>query len=310
MPVNEIEQQWYKRPVEWPTIGLIALTYLVLGTLVWFNASLPWWIILPVGGYFAALHVSLQHEVLHGHPTRDRRINEALVFVTPHFWVPFQRYRDTHLQHHNDAYLTDPELDPESYYLLPQHWAKLPGLKQALYSANNTLIVRMLLGPAISIIRFWSAEFVDIARGNRRTARAWVLHGAGSAVTLLYAGWVCGMPIWQYLLLVAYPGISLSLVRSFCEHQAAEEIGERTIIVEASPFWSLLFLYNNLHVAHHTRPGLAWYKIPAYYRAESEQLIAKNHGYTMNGYGEIFRCYLFTPKEPVPYPHPEWLRRA
>ena len=59
------------------------------------------------------------------------------------------------------------------------------------------------------------------------------------------------MPFWQYVLLFAYPGISLMLVRSFCEHRAHEEMGGRTIIVEASPFWSLLFLNNNLHVAHH-----------------------------------------------------------
>ena len=82
------------------------------------------------------------------------------------------------------------------------------------------------------------------------------------------------MPLGQYLLLVAYPAISLSLVRSFCEHQAAADLGERTVIVEAAPVWSLLFLNNNLHVAHHTRPSLAWYRLPAYYRAERAALIA------------------------------------
>ncbi len=298
------------RGVEWPTAGVIVLTYAILGTLVWFHAVLPWWIILAIGSYFTALHVSLQHEVLHGHPTCSRSLNEALVFVTPHFWIPFVRYRQTHLSHHNDAHLTDPSLDPESYYLLPESWAAMPGLKRRLYAANNTLAVRMLLGPAISVARFWSAEFTDMARGDLGKARAWALHGISSAITIFFVAWVCAMPLWQYVLLIAYPGISLSLVRSFCEHQAAEDVGERTIIVEASPFWSLLFLYNNLHVAHHSRPSLAWYKIPAYYRAERERLLAKNHGYTMNGYGEIFRRYLFKPKEPVAYPEMSWLDRS
>jgi fatty acid desaturase len=133
------------------------------------------------------------------------------------------------------------------------------------------------------------------------------MHALASAITIWFVAWICAMPLWQYLLLVAYPGISLALVRSYCEHQAAADVGERTIIVEASPFWSLLFLYNNLHVAHHTRPALAWYKLPAFYRAERERLIASNHGYMMDGYGEIFRRYFLKPKEPVPYPHPEWL---
>ena len=83
----------------------------------------------------------------------------------------------------------------------------------------------------------------------------------------------------------------------------------RTIIVEASPFWSLLFLNNNLHVAHHTRPALAWYKIPAYYRAERDQLIARNNGYMMKGYGEIFARFFLKAKEPIPYPNMNWLRK-
>jgi fatty acid desaturase len=99
-------------------------------------------------------------------------------------------------------------------------------------------------------------------------------------------------------------------VRSYCEHQAAEDVGERTIIVEASPFWSLLFLNNNLHLAHHTYPGLAWYKLPAYYRTERAQFIARNKGYVMHGYGEIFRRYFLKPKEPIPYPQVSWLRRG
>ena len=101
--------------------------------------------------------------------------------------------------------------------------------------------------------------------------RAWAWFVPACAITLWYVVHVCGMPFWQYYLLIAYPGISLALVRSYCEHQAAEDVEHRTIIVEASPFWSLLFLNNNLHVAHHTVPALAWYKIPAFYRAERDR---------------------------------------
>ena len=297
-----------RRRVEWPTVGLIVLTYAVLGSLVWFHTFLPWWSILPVGAYFAALHSSLQHEVLHGHPTGNRLLNEAMVFVTPHFWLPYPRYRQTHLTHHNDANLTDPRLDPESLYLLPDDWAALPGFKQTLYQLNNTLAGRMLMGPAIMFLRFWPSELAQIAKGNGNIAKAWLYHAAASALAIWLISGVAGMAFWQYFVLVAYPGISLAMVRSFCEHQAAESIDHRTIIVEASPFWSLLFLNNNLHVAHHHRPSLAWYKLPAYYRTDRERLLVKNNGYLMKGYGEIFRRYFLKAKEPIPYPHPEWLK--
>jgi fatty acid desaturase len=304
-----MEQAHKNRPVEWPTVGLIALTYAVLVTLVWFHASLPWWVILPIGAYFAALHSSLQHEVLHDHPTRMRWLNELLVFPSPTLWLPYDRYRDTHLAHHINDHLTDPERDPESFYMLPESWAALPPPMRQLYTFNHTLLGRMMIGPAVSVVRFWSTDFRGILGGDRGTATAWAKFALAVAMTISYVVW-SGMPDWQYVAFVAYPGVSLALVRSYCEHQAAEAIDERTIIVEASPFWSLLFLNNNLHLAHHTRPGLAWYRLPAYYRAERERFLARNKGYVMRGYGEIFRRFFLKPKEPIPYPRMDWLRRV
>ena len=167
----------------------------------------------------------------------------------------------------------------------------------------------MLIGPAVGIIRFWSAEFRDIANGDRKKLQAWAWFAPAALLTIWLVTQVGGMPFWQYYLLIAYPGISLALVRSFCEHQAAENVNHRTIIVEASPVWSLLFLNNNLHVAHHERPSLAWYKLPALYRAERDQMIARNNGYLMKGYGEIFSRFFLKAKEPVPYPNTDWLRK-
>jgi fatty acid desaturase len=294
------------RPVEWPTVLLCVLVYLVLGTLVWFHAVLPWWLILVLGSYFACLHTSLQHEVLHGHPTGNRFLNEALIFLTPTLWLPYHRYRDTHLAHHNNSYLTDPERDPESYYLLPESWAAMPGLKRKLVAVNATLGGRMLLGPATSIAQFWTQDLRAVLRGDARKAKAWAVFGASVALVLGYVAW-CGMPLWQYIVLIAYPGISLAMVRSYCEHQAAEQVDHRTIIVECSAFWSLLFLNNNLHVAHHERPALAWYKLPSYYAAARDKILTQNNGYLLS-YAAIFRKYFFTAKEPIAYPDLNWLK--
>ena len=294
--------------IEWPTVILIGLTYGALATLMWFYYALPFWVIMLLAGYLIALHGSLQHEVLHGHPTRNAALNVLLVAVNFSVWFPYRRDRKLHLIHHNDENLTDPALDPESYYLLPEEWAKLPAPLKQLYTINNTLAGRMVLGPIIGTIRFWSAEFLAMAKGDMGIAKAWALHVPACAVTLLYAIYVCGIPAWAYLVMFAWPGISFSLVRSFCEHQAVKDLGERTIVVESSAPLSLMFLNNNLHLPHHLKPRMAWYQLPAYYRAEREQLLQQNHHYLMHGYREIFRRYFLTPKEPVAYPHPEHLR--
>ena len=293
--------------IEWPTLGLIGLCYFVLAVVVYDHTHLPWWVILPVGTFFACLFSSLQHEVLHGHPTRSRAVNELLVFISPQLWLPYGRYRDLHLAHHNDMHLTCPVRDPESYYLLPDRWERLPGWRRRLCQFNNTLFGRMLIGPAISIVQFWSDEFMAMAKGRREGLPCWAGFALSSILVLGFVVW-SGMPVWQYVLLIAYPSISLALVRSFCEHQAAEDVGHRTVIVEASPFWALLFLNNNLHIAHHERPQLPWYELPGYYDAEKQRLLARNGHYLKTGYGQIFRSYFFRAKEELVHPNPRWLK--
>ena len=66
--------------------------------------------------------MSLQHEIIHNHPTRWRRLNRALGTWPLVLWLPFEIYRRTHLQHHNDNRLTDPLEDPESYYHTSEQW--------------------------------------------------------------------------------------------------------------------------------------------------------------------------------------------
>jgi fatty acid desaturase len=65
-----------------------------------------------------------------------------------------------------------------------------------------------------------------------------------------------------YVAFPVYPSISFGLLRSFAEHRADSDIRRRTRVVEAGPFWSLIFLHNNLHVAHHAHPHAPWYLLP------------------------------------------------
>lgn len=293
--------------IEWPTLGLIVVVYFGLGALIWFHARVPWFVILPTGAYLACLQGSLQHEVLHGHPTHSRKLNELLVFLSVQIWLPYGRYRDLHLRHHNDINLTCPVRDPESYYLLPDAWGTMAGWRKKIYNFNNTLLGRMLVGPTISVVQFWGDEFRSLAKGRREGLKCWAMFGLSSLIVLAFVAW-CKMPIWQYVLLIAYPSVSLALVRSFCEHQAAEDVGHRTILVEASPFWALLFLNNNLHIAHHERPKLAWYQLPKFYAANRARLLGQNGNYLKLGYGQIFRSYFLKAKEDVAHPNVDWLR--
>lgn len=290
------------RRIEWPTVLLMGAVYLVFGLSTWAYEALPWWLLLPVGGYIVALHGSLQHETTHGHPTPWPWLNEALVFPSLWLWMPYRIYRRTHLLHHRDQHLTDPLSDPESFYMTPEAWARRGALRRGLAWTLNTLLGRLLLGPAVCTLRLYGTALGRLARGETEDLGAWLWHVAAVALVLVWVIGVCGIPLAGYVLLFAYPGTALTLMRSFLEHQAREAPGERSVLVEAGPLLSLLYLNNNLHALHHAEPGLAWYRLPGRYRARREALLAGNGGYRFGGYLEIAARYLLRPKEPPVHP--------
>ena len=143
--------------------------------------------------------------------------------------------------------------------------------------------------------RLWRDEIARLAAGEFDNAGEIIVHVMSVAAVFYWVVAICGMPWWLYVVAFAYPGLSLTLLRSFLEHRAAADPEQRTAIVEGPWPFGLLFLYNNLHVAHHEDPGLAWYHLPRYYAANREAFQAANGGYVFAGYGEVVRRYLFRP---------------
>jgi len=291
-----------RKPVEWLTLGLLVPIYGGFALLTWFHQLLPLWLLVPAAGYVVAWHGSLQHEAIHGHPTASRRVNELLVLPNLWLWMPFRVYRDSHLLHHRDERLTDPLDDPESYYMTAEQWQRCGRLMRAVLQFRNTVAGRLLAGPPIAVAHLWREQLPRVLRGERRALVAWGLNLLGCALVLAWVMGVCGMPILEYLAVFVYPGIALTLLRSFAEHRAEEDPANRSVIVDAAWPMALLFLNNNLHALHHREPGVPWYRLPVRYRAMREALLQANGGYRFRGYGEILARYLLWPKEAVVHP--------
>jgi fatty acid desaturase len=246
---------------------------------------------------------SLQHEVLHGHPFRSQAVNEALVFPGLTLFVPYVRFRDLHLAHHHDPKLTDPYDDPESNYQDPAVWARMPGALKAILRLNNTLLGRVLIGPAIGTVSLVHSDLRAAGAGDRTVTQAWVLHGLGVALVLAWLLVVGSMPLWAYVV-AAYAAFGVLKIRTFLEHRAHEAARARTVIIEDRGPLALLFLNNNLHVVHHMHPSVPWYRLPETYRANREHYLRRNEGYLYRSYAEIIGRYLLRAKDPVP--HPLW----
>jgi fatty acid desaturase len=97
-------------------------------------------------------------------------------------------------------------------------------------------------------------------------------------------------------------GIALTLLRSYAEHRPAEKQEQRSAILEAEPVFCLLYLNNNLHFLHHRDPSIPWLRLQGEYTRTRQEVLKENGGYLLNGYGEIFRKYLFKLKDSPVFP--------
>lgn len=286
--------------VEWPTLALIALCYIAWCAALFWIAPISLALAIGAGAIAIALHSSLQHEVLHGHPFGARTLGEPLIFALLNLCIPYIRFRDTHLAHHMDAALTDPYEDPESNYFDPSIWVRLPPWWQWILGLNNTLLGRMVLGPVLSQVAFMADDLRRIQAGERGVLAAWLWH-IPAAGAVLWIVILAPMPLWAYGAAV-YLGLSILKIRTFLEHQAHERARGRTVIIEDRGPLAWLFLNNNLHVVHHMHPKLPWYRLPHVYFNNPERYLSRNDGYRFASYSEIFGRYFLRAKDPVPHP--------
>lgn len=303
MPQNKTE------PVEIITLSLIIACYAGLAVSTTLVAEFSTLLALILTTGLITLHSSLQHEALHGHPTRIKWLNEMLVFPAVGLLVPYGRFRDTHLAHHHDEILTDPYDDPESNYMDPVIWAALPKGLQAIYRLNNTLAGRIMMGPMISTVHFLLSDLRAFLAGQHQIIVCWSLHILGIIPVIWWLQNIGAMPFWAYFL-AAYLGYGILKIRTFLEHRAFEVATGRSVVIEDRGLLAFLFLNNNFHAVHHAHPGVAWYRLPALYFKDRQGYLDRNKGYFFPTYAAVMRQYLLSAKDPVPHPLRPGVRRA
>ncbi len=283
----------------WPTLLVAASIHVLFFSLTLYWARLPWPLLVILGGITVAWHSSLEHEVIHGHPFARKWINRLLVPIPMILWLPYESYAKSHHKHHCDHTLTDPFEDPESFYFPKNGWKKLAAWQKQALTASNTLIGRLTIGVVLVIFGTLRSELNGFLSGARRV---WFYHGLKLLGLSAYLLLVCAMPLWVYFLSFVFPGTSVLMLRSFLEHQYAQNPKQRTAIVDASWFWRLIFLNNCYHSVHHEHPALPWYKLRQEYLLNAKTYCDLNNGYIHNGYFNIMSEFALKPKEKVQHP--------
>lgn len=297
----EASDWWYR--FEGPTWLVAALIYCAWGLVTFYHEVLPGPMLLILGAWLCCWHGSLQHETVHGHPTRWPILNLAIAYPPIGLWCPYPIYRDSHLVHHGCEHLTRSGTDPESFYLQREQWARLGRVRRCVRWCFNSLLGRLLLGPAFIVGQLYNREWQQFRRGNFRNASVWFMHVLAVALVCCWLIFLCALPLWVYLLCFVYPGLSLTLLRSFAEHKPATIQEHRSAVIEAGPAFALLFLNNNLHALHHRHPGIPWYRLPGRYRRDRAEILAANGGLLyQNGYAQQLIRYGLKPIDQPVHP--------
>jgi fatty acid desaturase len=279
---------------EWRTLLVVFAVYgLTVLTVLRYDVLTPW-LAVPMLAILGAWHLSMQHEVLHGHPFKNQFINDAIGGIPVTLWIPYLAFKKDHYEHHLSD-LTNPALDNESYYVSQEQWDKAGRIRRAVWTANRTILFRMFVWTIVSTITYVLTVLKRAVRNEKSDRLAVALHVVG-VVFVVYLVSLSSMPLWQFVLGTTYGGRILNAIRPFPEHKYQSGVETRTAMIMAGRFMSLLMLNNNLHVAHHDEPGVPWYgyhklmnKVNAVERAREAGLLYEG------GYAEVFRKFSFTP---------------
>ena len=280
--------------VEWRTVAVAVAVHGLWLAAVALHGITPWPLTVLAVGAATAWHGSLQHETIHGHPFRSRRLNALLGSLPASLHLPYLVYRRYHWAHHDCPELTDPTDDSESFYVTAEKWESMGRLGRLFVLAHHTLLGRMVLGPPRDVARVFAHQAREVWRGDRELARWWAAHLVAVAALATFVVAVMGMPLWQYVLGAAYLGNSLTLMRSYCEHRWVEG-ATRSAVVRSGRFFSMLYLYNNLHHVHHADPGVPWYRLSAQADTTGGYEEAAAGAGLYRGYFELARRFLVRP---------------
>jgi fatty acid desaturase len=290
---------------EWPTWLLIVVIYGAwFGTLGLLHAGVIRLIVAtPLLIGVGAWYMSVQHELLHGHPTRRAWLNKLIGYAPIAIWFPYTLYRDSHLLHHRDEDLTVPDVDPESNYVDADVWRTMSPVLRGLWHIRKTFVGRFVVGPPMAVASMCLQTARQWMRRDWRYLRMWCTHGALLVAMLVWMEHWAGVPAWYYLLVVGWPVLSIAMIRSFYEHRAVPAAKTRITVNDAGMLMRLLFLNNNYHLVHHDIPSLPWYLLPVVYRLRQAEYREKCGGFWIRGgYAELLYRYAFRRTDTPPHP--------
>lgn len=268
------------------------------------SVYLLWWLILkyffiiPLSPLILIIiltfHGSVQHELIHGHPTNRQGFNDLLAYPPLALWSPYLVYKISHLKHHEDINLTIPDVDPESYFISKDKWSLLSKSRQKLALFNMTLFGRLFLGPLWYFINLKKELLMSFKKPISKNFVVWFSHEI-FVIILLFCIWSFFDIHFLIYFSCSYIAHSLTMLRSFFEHRPSSNPNHRSVLMQTIWPLRILYLNNSFHFVHHINPNMSWHLIPSEYKLNQEKYNQSNGNFIEKGYLKWFKEYLFKP---------------
>jgi fatty acid desaturase len=248
---------------------------LLVGSLVGVIATWLSWATVPfllIYGLMYAMSDHHAHELSHGTPFKNRKINEPLYFLNAFMTLHEAHYwRWSHTRHHTDTMLVgrDPEIAVQrptkmthmlaDFAFLRGGWGQIKNIARISLSGKVTGDGELFVPPS---------EVCKVVRNSRIYLCILLLVPVASVIT----------QSWLPLVLVVTPrfwGGFFAQFFNITQHAGLPEnvrdhrLNTRTVLM--NPFFRFMYMNMNFHVEHHMFPMVPFHALPALHAEMADQ---------------------------------------
>jgi fatty acid desaturase len=275
---------------------------LLVGSLVGVIATWLSWATVPfllIYGLVYAMSDHHAHELSHGTPFKNRKINEPLYFLNAFMTLHEAHYwRWSHTRHHTDTMLVgrDPEIAVQrptkmlhmllDFAFLRGGWGQMKNIARISFSGKVTGDGALFVPPS---------EVGKVVRNSRIYFLIFALVPVASFIT----------QSWLPLVLVVTPrfwGGFFAQLFNITQHAGLPEnvrdhrLNTRTVLM--NPIFRFMYMNMNFHVEHHMFPMVPFHALPTLHAEMADQCVPPSTS-VLAAWRELLPAVLIQRKDPA-----------
>ena len=156
-------------------------------------------------------------------------------------------------------------------------------IQRRLLTFNQTMAGRLLIGPPLRLWSLVTKETRRVRQGDYSHLPHWAVHVRRRRCCCSGSSPASALSVVAVLLARRLPGLEPGIAACLHRTPRRRRLARANRVGRIECVFGLMYLYNNLHVAHHLKPTMPWYDIPRFYREHRGELLANNGHFVYRG---------------------------